>query len=627
MGAIILTSGTVKSFYDGSYKIDIHDRDGEADMEPFNITPDGFQVDYQGSTDDPHSRIISSSASLTMYIEDKVKHIAFKDLLVNSDEGRFYITAYHGVTPIWTGKIVADRVTWEDMQEPYTITVIAMDGLSFLKDLPYTPPPTFPVYYRRTIMQHLVNIFSRLDLGSVYGASQFAIWIKAYWYESQMPDQLENPLTYVDLSYDPFAKEKGLNLYEYKTCYEALEMIAQLFNARVYMSANMFVFEQINYRTEEVSQTWIYSYTGTFLVKLPFSNEETIGPLPFPYYFKETGGPFTMLPPVRFIQLIYYFKTDSNYLHDQLDTWSYLLATEKLVGLIDLDDVEDIRFLITGTLRWIFHTTTFPLPEFRENWKARFKITLKVGDKWLKRNRSDTVFEQPGWGPTEWSDTFAYYYWETRVYYADVGGYFDFDLIDINILSLIIESEGEIRFNFEFDTFLIPDADNLNEEDFGPVDFQFRWWFQFPGLYTTLGNGEPWVATQRTYTFNGPVENSRKKYIETFIGDGPNSTNKNRVRIWDGAKWVESSSEWSPKGQTVNVSIQRLLLLEMAALLVKPMILLNGNIIHREAGVTMLPSRVFNYQGDRYLFLSGRTSIIPSDFNGSWFRMNYEPIE
>jgi hypothetical protein len=621
MGAVILTSGTVKSFYNGSYKIDIHDRDGEADMEPFNITPDGFQVDYQGSMDDPHSRIIASSASLTMFIENKEKHIAFKDLLVNSDEGRFYITAYHYATPIWTGKIVADRVTWEDMQEPYTITVIAMDGLSFLKDIPYTPPPTFPVYYRRTIMQHLVLIFSRLELTSVYGPTQFAIWIKAYWYESQMPDQLENPLTYVDLSFDPFAKEKGLNLYEYKTCYEALEMIAQLFNARVYMSANMFVFEQINYRTEAVSQTWIYSYTGTFLIKLPFSNEETIGPLPFPLYFKETGGPFTMLPPVRFIQLIYYFKADSNYLHDQVDTWSYISAVEKLVGIFDLDAIEDIRFLITGTLRMEF-TVDVPIT-FR--WKARYKITLRIGDKWLKRERIDTLFDAPGWGPTEWVDVPAYYYYETPPQFLDTTTVFE--IIDVSILTQIIDDEGEIKFNWELDKFLTADSSNIFEVEYAPSGFLFKWWFQFPGLYTTMGDGEPWVATQRTYTFNGPVENSRKKYLETYIGDGPNSTNKNRVRIWNGTKWVESSSMWSPKGQTVNVSIQRLLILEMAALLVNPMILLNGNIIHREAAVTMLPSRVFNYQGNRYLFLSGRTSIIPSDFNGSWFRMNYEPIE
>jgi hypothetical protein len=627
MGAVILTSEVVKSFYGGDYRVDIHDRDGEADMEPFNITPDGIQIDYQGSVDDPHSRIISSSASITMFVENNEKHLAFKDLLVNSDEGRFYIKIYSSTSPTWTGKVVADRVTWEDMEEPYTITIIAMDGLSFLKDLPYTQPPLQPVYARRTIMQHIIDIFSRLDLGDVYGSSDFAIWVKAYWYESQMPDQTANPLTYVDLSHDPFAKEKGFNLYEYKTCHEALEMIAQLFNARVYMSANMFVFEQINYRTENVNSTWIYSYTGTLLLSIPFSNEETIGPLPFPYYFKETGGLFTMLPPVRFIQLIYYFKTDSNYLHDQMDTWSYISATEKLVGLIDLDAVEDIRFLITGTLRWIFYSTMFPLPEFRYFWKARFKITLKVGDKWLKRNRASLKFEQADWEPTEWSDTFAYYYWETRVHYATLAGYFDFDMIDLNILSLIIDDEGEIRFNFEFDRMLIPDADNIYEEDYGPTEFDFRWWFQSPGLFSTLGNGDPYITTQRTYTFNGPVENSRKKYLETYIGDGPNSTNKNRIRVWNGTRWAESSSDWSPKGQTVGVSIQRLLILEMAALLVKPMVLMNGNIIHRQGGITPVPSRIFNYQGNRYLFMSGRSSLIPSDFIGSWFQMNYEPIE
>jgi hypothetical protein len=627
MSTVILRAEGIKDHYDLSYRLDIEDRDG-ADMgiEPIEVGMQGVEIDHRGgSEDDPHSRIITSTLTVTIFIEDNEQHEWFKSQIVLSDENRYVVKLYILPGPVlqFVGNLVTDQVIWEDMSYPYELQISAVDGLARLKDIEYKPKEFLNLDYRLPMLEHIIDILAFLKLEDVFG-SDAALQVAAYWYEDRMKNQTDCPIEMIDFSYRPFAQEKGLNKYDYMSCWEALEQMALLLNARFYHANGMFVFEQINYRTEDINTNWFYQYDGTLLGSLPVSNEgEVNGSLQD--LVKERGGTFSMIPPIRTIRLRYRFKADANYLHNNLDTWSYLFAEEKLVGLIDEDDEEGIRFLLGGKVRWEFYANPFPLdPLMIVNWKIRYKITLKVGDKWLKRVRANNTFEAPIWEPVEWSDTFAQYFWETPIYYADFGQFIGID--DLVLLTIPLEDYGEVRFNFEFDRILIPDSLGINEVDFSPVDYEFRWWLEYPTLYTTLEDGSTFIPVERTYTYEGPVENSRRREVILYLGDGPNTTNLGRIRVLGSDGWKESSGKWTPKGQDLEVTIQKLIVMEMAALLVKPLVLMNANIIHRN-GFGITPFRVLNYLENRYLFMNGKLSTTPADFNGSWFLMNYEPLE
>jgi hypothetical protein len=627
MAAVVLRADNIKDYYFKSYRLDIEDREaGDAGITPFEVGPMGVEIDHQGATNDPHSRIITSSLTFTMFIEDDTVHEWFKTELAIAQENRFIVKLYLYPGPVlqFVGTIVVDTVVWEDQHPPYSFQVNAIDGLARLKDIEYVPGEFLNVDYRLPMIDHIIDIINLLDMSEAYTGLS-ALQVAAYWYEDRMANTTDCPLSMIDFSYRPFATEEGLNKYKYMSAWDALEQMALLLNARFYHANGRYVFEQINYRTESVNTNWFYLYDGTLQGALPISNEAEVNGA-FNDLYKETGGAFTMIPPVRTIRLIYKFKADANYLFNQLTTWSYLFAAEQLVGLIDEDDTEDIRFLIGGKVRWEFYANPVPVdPYLIVNWKIRYKITLKVGDKWLKRIRANTTFEAPIWQPVEWSDTFDYFYWETPIYYADFGQFIGID--DLVILTPPLEDFGEVRFNFEFDRILIPDSNNVEEVSYSPVGFEFRWWYEYPTMFTTLADGTTFIPVEKTFTYEGPVNNSRKKEVTLLLGDGPNTTNLSRIRVKGSAGWRESSGQWSPKGQTVEVSIQRLILLEMAALLVKPMTIMNANIIHYNLGIGITPFRVLNYEGNRYLFMSGKIATTPADFNGSWFLMNYEPIE
>jgi hypothetical protein len=625
--AVVLKATSLRDHYGKTFTVEIIDTEVlEGSGNEIEVSAEGIRIDYQGSTDDPHSRIITSTASVTFMINDPVTHEFILERLILAKEGVLFMKIYANVVLMWNGPVVVDRVNWEDQHYPYPLTISANDGLGNLRGFKYKPSvgvTPYNLFEPTKVMKHITDIIGLLQYGDLYG-SNAALQVAAWWYEDNMANTTDNPLDMTWITYWPFTEEKDLNQYEYMSAYDALHMICLAFNARLYHASGLYIFEQINYRSQDTSTVWLYRYNGTYIGTLPISNEGEVNGT-FKDMFKETGGTFTLLPPVKEIRLKYKYKMDANFLRDRLEDYSYLGNTEQTLASIDRDAVEDIRLILLGKLRWeIVPGNTFDIQSL-PTWKLRFAVRFRVGDKWLRRQRLSNDFYGRDWETPAWVDTADYYYFETDFFYADNGVYLSLE--DISILTPPIESDGDVRFDFFLVNVFRPDVNNAFEEVADPIslDFLTKWWLLNPFLGTTLGNGDPFVLSETNYLFEGQGKNTRVVDLTITIGDGPNTSNPRRVQVWDGTKRVESSQTWSPKGQTVGVSLQRLLLLELAQLLDKPLKLMNANIIHYLFYQT--PYRVLNYQGDRYIFMSGSIVTTPGDFNGTWFLMNPEDIE
>jgi hypothetical protein len=626
--AVILRALNLKNVYGQNYNVEIIDLESTVESPAeIDVNSEGIVIQYQGSTDDPHSRIITSTVTVTFVLTDPEIHEFIIQRLIDAKEGILFLRVYDFPFTYWQGPIVADRVQWEDMSYPFEITISANDGIGNLKGYEYKNPiGSAPgnIFGNLRVQTHLSNILKLLQYDDLYaGPFDIALQTNCYWYESKMANTTDDPLTMCYLSYWTFTDEDGLNTYKYMSAYDALHMICTIFNARFYYAEGKYIFEQINYRSQSSNKYFLYKYNGAALGNITVNNDKD---LQLPNYAKETGSSWILLPPVKEIRLKYRYKVDANYLLLFLTSFSSDSFSEQELGILDQDAVVDIRLLLLAKLRWQLVPGPLFDPLDLQVFKFRFACVIRVGTKYLRRRRSNNLFYNVQYEDPTWVDTPDYYVFETSEYYSALGQYTDIN--DISILTSPIESSGTLRFNFYLLNVIAPDSANTGEVivDPGILDFNPKWWLETPWLGTTLADGEPYLLTETNYRFNGQGKNTKVKEVEITAGDGPNTTNQRRIKIFNGIAEVESSGEWSPRGETIDISIQRLLLLEMAQILDKPLKVMVSNIIHA-SGFKPSPYTVFKIDEDRYIFMSGTITTTPGDFNGSWFYMDPEPIE
>jgi len=149
--------------------IEIWDEDYTGnDPDRFNVTSNGFELNYSGQTDNIYSPVIGSSVSFGMYIKDAATR-AFETDFKNYQENRYYVKIWKGqydgqesdkwyntskvsddglvmnFSPdeeelvyldfFWGGYILQDIVKIEDAAEPYVLQIEANDGIAKLKNV------------------------------------------------------------------------------------------------------------------------------------------------------------------------------------------------------------------------------------------------------------------------------------------------------------------------------------------------------------------------------------------------------------------------------------------------------------------------------------------------------------
>ena len=123
------------------YKIQIFDEDySGATVYEFNVQR-GFQLTYNGRNSDRYQEIKASSIEFTMYIENSnhqdlintfrtASATRYKVKILADRDGAGYVT-------YWTGVLVPDIASEDDLSMPRPFSLRAVDGLSLMKDVPF----------------------------------------------------------------------------------------------------------------------------------------------------------------------------------------------------------------------------------------------------------------------------------------------------------------------------------------------------------------------------------------------------------------------------------------------------------------------------------------------------------
>ena len=324
----------------------------------WTLGPSGAEINYESEkVDDKNSPILTSSLSFPIMVEDLDTQNWINGIRTGYQEKDVWITIRVGTSGsyLWSGYVIMDLETREDVSFPYETTLTAIDGIATLKEVPFLretstePSPATPTYpyvredtwdnagFQQIIGNSSCWMVRLLDnVGQLLASDDTGGELENYtiqtafnwWNEEMTPAAGTDPLALMKLSMRPFYSQDENGYMDVPNCYDVLKDICTNFGMRLIYWNNAFHFIQVNeYNTDESGAepyttpinipTREYYYSGTSkadtnylgntnysLYKMVFENATNVGA----GLQKLSGANYQALPAIK--------KTTGTYLEN-----------------------------------------------------------------------------------------------------------------------------------------------------------------------------------------------------------------------------------------------------------------------------------------------------------------------
>lgn len=348
-----------RSDYGDFYLIEIWDEDYTgSDPDRFNITGNGFELNYSGQTDNVYSPVIGSSVSLGMYIRDAATRTFAQDFK-DYQENRYYIKIWKGqyngedadtwyntskvsndglvmwfteyeeetvfLDFFWGGYIVQDVVQIEDAAEPYVLQLQATDGIAKLKNVD-------GAQFRTPIQNIFSNAIFNAYTFNIFPTEWPALKIVSNWWSAQHTySATEDPLSTTAIDLDVFHTIDRDGSVSKASYYEILENVCKAFGMRFYFSNGSYRAEQIFQRDRDYIKEFSYKRDGNLIGYETVQRDKTIDQTS--NKARLAGNIYNFLPAVNKVQII----TEEGDL-----TYSGIVSDETTQPTIDLGFTSDV---------------------------------------------------------------------------------------------------------------------------------------------------------------------------------------------------------------------------------------------------------------------------------------------
>ena len=254
---------------------------GTGAVNVWTLGPSGAEINYESEkVDDKNSPILTSNLSFPIMVEDVGQQSFINAIRTGKQEKDVWITIRVGTSGayLWSGYVIMDLETREDVSYPYETVLTAIDGIATLKEIPFlretnsstAAVPTYP-YVRadtwdnagwKTIIGNssswikvlLDNVGQLLATDDTGGALEnYTIQTSFNWWNEEMtPAAGTDPLALMKLSMRPFYSQDENGYMDVPNCYDVLKDICINFGMRLIYWENQFHFIQVNeYNTDE----------------------------------------------------------------------------------------------------------------------------------------------------------------------------------------------------------------------------------------------------------------------------------------------------------------------------------------------------------------------------------------
>jgi hypothetical protein len=297
-----------KSTTDKLYEIQILDDEYSGTVSSFEVSSNGFTIDYSGETENIYSPIIGSKCSISAYNNSSAFDSFITDLIarqeerftikiieysnatatsaaadfatrVTADGGTFEdkpcliadIEALGGTASLlWAGRIAQDLITELDEAKPRLFDIVATDGMDKLKNIEAGEG-----------FNTITNIFGGAILNAyntnIFAADDAALKVVCNWFSQQHTYSASSqPLETTVIDRDTFHTINDDGSLDKTSMFELMESVCKIFGLRFYYSRGCFRLEQLFLKDSSSLLEFSYKTNGNLIGSETVTTDKTI---------------------------------------------------------------------------------------------------------------------------------------------------------------------------------------------------------------------------------------------------------------------------------------------------------------------------------------------------------------
>ena len=627
------------------YKIEIHDSQWLAVATEFNVDSRGFELTYEGETDDIVSPVVGSKLSFGAYSTNGTFE-TFIDTLKGFQENRFRVVVRRissqdvatdfetrvladggtieslscvtdAVNELgldsyqlyWVGWLTQDLVNVEDASQPYIYEITATDGLGRLSNIEYDAANVVNEtngFKVSRITDVLNECFDKIGTTDLWGASDVYFETSSDWWETnaQTYSTANDPLNAQGFDVRYFREKDDDGNDVLSPALELLRQMATLYNARVYMQRGRFVFEQYGNRDIQSRYVSRYDKTGAHLGRVLISDDVAVDQTLFAA--RRAGNNWNFLPAAQLAKIHYVqrflnpFNAFGQYRFRTTNT-SYTAGFIAGGSGVQLSlGSTSFNFKVVGA-----PTATSPIfPVF----KMRIRIQDSSTGTFYYCNRTYNGYAAGGamFGIPAWSTTPGEYFFDLPMFFSSGIAVVNYP---VAIITPDLPDNGELDFVLSFHGVFRAGTGATYTPTQTPL---FDSIFVF-GIETNGATNAPGATFSSTNNDASVDSNLTIDLGDVVIADGPRQSG--HLAAYNGTAWV-GTEDWRKGASGTAVPILKLLSNETLALHVRPIEQYNGNVI----GAFYLGQRIV-FGSDAYLMTGGTFTANTDEWASTWYRI------
>lgn len=596
-----------KSSNDKQYKIEIYDDEWVPAASSFNVTSEGFSLNYTGETDDIVSSIVGSECVINAYNTSSTFD-TFLTHLLEHQEDRFTmrILLHDGSSynTYWTGIILQDLITDQDDVKPRVVQITATDGIGFLANKLYEQKIDV------TIEEFIESSVNSIGLGDLYASTDpFYATTLNVWDTNMTYNATTDPATLIRFDAQVYTEIEEDGTVIYSSFLDILKELCIGFGARFYQKNGVFHFEQYVERVGSSRNVTTYQYDGTKISTASVSDDLTLNQTTSGGA-RLAGNSFNFLPALKKVQIRYNQSRASNLLANRL---VYTGATPRQnIGFVPNSSNGRLSMNLLLTYQLTLNST--PSIVALEFYRPIWQIEIRVEDinnpgtfYYLKRDWVSGTVAGQIYGSTSWSTSAAYYHIDAGISRNDASGLFLQGPASLVTPPLPVSGDVEIDVNF----WRAVDQQNLLQT----VPTYFDETITMEARQVTYINDNGFVDEVEVFTATNTDTDINSNLVldlgELRVSDSFGL--QGSFYIYNGSAWVRSTL-WRRGNSGTFTELFKLLTKEVLSLHKEPIERYDGSIIAN----TDFGQRL-TFDSKTWIMLRGEYSANTDTWSGEWF--------
>jgi len=596
-----------KSSNNKQYKIEIYDDEWTNPSSSFNVTSEGFSINYSGETDDIVSSIVASECVINAYNTDSIFD-TFLSHLLEHQEDRFTmrILLHDGSSynTFWTGIILQDLITDQDDVKPRVVQITATDGIGFLANELYEQKIDV------TLEEFIESSVNTIGLGDLYASTDpFYATTLNVWDTNMTYNASTDPATLIRFDSQVYTEIEEDGTVIYSTYLDILKELCIGFGARFYQKNGVFHFEQYAERVGTIRNVSTYQYDGTKINTAIISDDVTLNQTTSGGA-RLAGNSFNFLPALKRVQISYNQSRASNLLANRL---VYTGATPRQnIGFVPNSSNGRLSMNLLLTYQLTLNTT--PPSVALEFYRPIWRIEIRVEDinnagtfYYLKRDWVSGTVAGQIYGATSWTTTASYYHIDAGIAKNDASGLFMQGPASLVTPPLPVSGDVEIDVNFW------RAVDNQNQLQTIPTYFDET--ITMEARQVTYINDNGFVDEVEVYSATNTDTDINSNLVldlgELRVSDSFGL--QGSFFVYNGTTWVRSTL-WRRGNIGSYTELYKLLTKEVLSLHKQPIERYDGSIIAN----TDFGQRL-TFDSKTWIMLRGEFSANTDTWSGEWF--------